>query len=67
MAWPLRGRTASAALAILPRSGHAINLEEPALFNQLLESFFHQVEAGRWGARDKRSVVPSLYGPGGKP
>ena len=41
----------SAALAILPRSGHAINLEEPALFNQLLEDFFHQVEAGRWGAR----------------
>jgi hypothetical protein len=28
-----------------------MNLEEPALFNQLLESFFHQVEAGRWTAR----------------
>ena len=57
----------TAGLAILPRSGHGINLEEPALFNQLLESFFHQVEAGRWSARDKRSVVPSIYGPGGKP
>ncbi|MGH8705157.1 MAG: alpha/beta fold hydrolase, partial [Burkholderiales bacterium] len=32
---------ASAALAILPRSGHAINLEEPALFNRLLEDFLH--------------------------
>src|SRR5262249_30894868 len=42
----------TAALAILPRSGHAINLEEPALFNQLVESFFNQVEAGRWGPRD---------------
>jgi hypothetical protein len=41
----------SAALAILPASGHAINLEEPALFNQLLESFFHQVETGRWRPR----------------
>jgi len=57
----------AAGLAILPRSGHGINLEEPALFNQLLEDFFHQVEAGRWGARDPRSVVPSLYGPSGKP
>jgi len=57
----------SAGLVLFPQSGHAINLEEPALFNQFLESFFHQVEAGRWQARDKRSVLPSLYGPGGKP
>jgi len=56
-----------AGLAILPKSGHGINLEEPALFNRLLEDFFHQVEAGRWGARDARSTVPSLYGPSGKP
>jgi len=57
----------TAALAILPRSGHAINLEEPALFNQLLEDFFRQVETGRWGPRDTRSTVPSIYGPSGKP
>jgi pimeloyl-ACP methyl ester carboxylesterase len=56
-----------AGLAIFPRSGHAINLEEPALFNQHLESFFHQVEAGGWAARDSRSVIPSLYGPAGRP
>ena len=46
----------NAALAVLPRSGHAINLEEPALFNQLLEDFLHQVEAGRWEPRDPRST-----------
>jgi pimeloyl-ACP methyl ester carboxylesterase len=57
----------AAGLAILPRSGHAINLEEPALFNRLLEDFFHQVEAGRWGRRDARSTIPSIYGPSGKP
>ncbi len=57
----------SAGLVLFPRSGHGINLEEPALFNQFVDDFFHQVEAGRWGARDKRSVVPSIYGPGGKP
>jgi len=56
-----------AGLAVLPCSGHSINLEEPALFNRLLEDFFHQVEAGRWARRDKRSAVPSIYGPGGKP
>jgi len=36
---------------ILPASGHMTNLEEPALFNQLLENFFHQVESGRWAGR----------------
>jgi pimeloyl-ACP methyl ester carboxylesterase len=37
-----------AGLAVLPRSGHLTNLEEPALFNQLVEQFYAQVEAGRW-------------------
>ena len=56
-----------AGLAIFPRSGHAINLEEPVLFNRLLEDFFHQVEAGAWAARDARSTMASVYGPSGKP
>jgi pimeloyl-ACP methyl ester carboxylesterase len=50
----------SAALVMLPRSGHAINLEEPALFNQFLEQFFHQVESGRWQLRDPRSVTDRI-------
>lgn len=56
-----------AGLAMLTRSGHGINLEEPALFNQLLDDFFHRVEAGRWGERDPIAAPPSLFGPGGKP
>ena len=56
-----------AALAVLPKSGHGINLEEPELFNRLLEDFFHQVEAGRWTPRDARAVVSSIYGPAGRP
>jgi pimeloyl-ACP methyl ester carboxylesterase len=56
-----------AGLAILPRSGHAINLEEPAAFNALLDDFFHQVAAGRWGARDPRAAPPSIWGPDGEP
>ena len=57
----------TAGLAILPKSGHAINLEEPALFNQLLENFLHQVELGKWRPRNARSLIPSIYGPAGKP
>jgi pimeloyl-ACP methyl ester carboxylesterase len=57
----------TAGLAILPKSGHGINLEEPALFNSLLENFLSQVDAGRWGKRDPRAAVASIYGPAGKP
>jgi pimeloyl-ACP methyl ester carboxylesterase len=45
----------SAGLMVLPKTGHTINLEEPALFNQALQDFFTQVESGRWLMRDKRS------------
>ena len=38
----------TAGLVVLPKSGHMTNLEDPALFNRLLEDFFHQVESGRW-------------------
>jgi pimeloyl-ACP methyl ester carboxylesterase len=37
-----------AGLVVFPRSGHVLNLEEPALFNRVVEDFFYQVEAGRW-------------------
>jgi pimeloyl-ACP methyl ester carboxylesterase len=50
----------TSALVVLPRTGHAVNLEEPALFNQFLADFFHQVEAGRWTARDPRSLGGSI-------
>jgi pimeloyl-ACP methyl ester carboxylesterase len=37
-------------LLVLPRTGHAVNLEEPHLFNQAVEEFLHAVELGRWDA-----------------
>ncbi|MDQ3156817.1 MAG: alpha/beta hydrolase [Actinomycetota bacterium] len=49
-------------LAILPKSGHVTNLEEPALFNSLLERFFASVEHGKWGERDPRSLSTSTTG-----
>ena len=51
-----------AGLAMLPRSGHLTNLEEPALYNSLLEQFFALVESGRCARRDPRSLSRSLTG-----
>jgi proline iminopeptidase len=52
----LKKMIATSGLAMFPKSGHAVNLEEPALFNQTLDAFLALVEAGRWPARDPRSV-----------
>ena len=38
----------SSGLWVLPKTGHTINLEEPARFNAGLAEFFAMVEAGRW-------------------
>ncbi len=50
----------SSALAVLPRTGHTCNLEEPALFNRLVQDFLTTVDAGRWTLRDPRSVSEHL-------
>jgi pimeloyl-ACP methyl ester carboxylesterase len=55
----LKRHIATSGLAIFPKSGHTVNIEEPALFNQTLGDFLAQVDAERWGARDKRSVRPA--------
>jgi pimeloyl-ACP methyl ester carboxylesterase len=52
----------SAALVVLPNSGHVVNLEEPALFNQAISDFFHQVEHGRWPQRDPRAMAGTILG-----
>jgi pimeloyl-ACP methyl ester carboxylesterase len=44
----MKRKMPNAGLAILPKSGHAINIEEPALFNQLLLDFLVRVERGAW-------------------
>jgi len=38
----------NAGLWMAPRTGHAINLEEPAAFNHAVREFFATVERGRW-------------------
>jgi pimeloyl-ACP methyl ester carboxylesterase len=37
-----------AALCVLPRVGHLLNLEEPVLFNTIVFGFLTAVEHGRW-------------------
>lgn len=45
----------ASGLAVLPKSGHTINLEEPELFNTLMAEFIADVEAGAWKRRDPRA------------
>ena len=53
----LKKHLPASGLTFFPKSGHVLNLEEPALFNDTVERFLALVEAGRWGPRDPRSVV----------
>jgi pimeloyl-ACP methyl ester carboxylesterase len=39
-------------LLMLPRTGHTINLEEPAAFNAALQDFLLAVEHGGWSEQD---------------
>jgi pimeloyl-ACP methyl ester carboxylesterase len=50
----------SAGLMVFPKTGHTINLEEPALFNFALQDFFTQVDSGRWMMRDKRTETAAV-------
>jgi proline iminopeptidase len=53
----LKKHLPSSGLAMFPKSGHVLNLEEPALFNETVERFIALVEAARWGVRDPRSLA----------
>jgi pimeloyl-ACP methyl ester carboxylesterase len=52
----------TAALVVMPNCGHAINLEEPAAFNQHLADFFHSVDLGAWRKRDPRAMASTILG-----
>jgi pimeloyl-ACP methyl ester carboxylesterase len=49
----------SATLTVVAGTGHAVNLEEPALFNRITAEFLAQVDSGRWRPRDVRSLGKS--------
>ena len=53
----LKQHLPASGLTFFPKSGHVLNLEEPALFNEMVERFIELAEAGRWGPRDPRSMM----------
>src|SRR5436853_4340891 len=53
----LKKHLLASGLTFFPKSGHVLNLEEPALFNEMVERFIALVEAGRWSPRDPRSYL----------
>jgi len=53
----LKKHLPASGLAMFPKSGHVLNLEEPALFNETVERFIALAEAGRWLPRDPRSMA----------
>ena len=49
----------AARLTIVAATGHAVNVEEPDLFNSLTDDFLALVDSGRWRPRDPRSLNKS--------
>jgi len=45
----------ASGLSVFAKTGHTLNLEEPAVFNAGLAEFLAQVEAGKWLPRDPRA------------
>jgi len=47
----------TSGLAVFPKTGHTLNLEEPDLFNRSVTEFLTAVENDAWGPRDPRATV----------
>jgi pimeloyl-ACP methyl ester carboxylesterase len=65
----MKRKIRTSGLVVIPNSGHAINLEEPDLFNRALLDFLTAVDAGRWPRRDPASksgsaILPAAPSPG---
>ena len=51
-----------AGLAVLAKSGHTLNIEEPDLVNTLIADFLSRVSSGAWGPRDPRADPGAITG-----
>jgi pimeloyl-ACP methyl ester carboxylesterase len=49
----------SSALVVMPKAGHAVNLEDPDGFNRAVLDFLTTVDAGRWTRRRADSLSKS--------
>ena len=63
----MKRKIPTAGLVVIPNAGHAINLEEPDLFNRAVLDFLTAVDAGRWPRRDPASQTGSAILPGSPP
>jgi pimeloyl-ACP methyl ester carboxylesterase len=59
----MKRKIPTAGLVVLPKSGHAINLEEPDAFNRAVLDFVTAVDAGRWTRRNPASMTGSAILP----
>lgn len=50
----------ASGLLVLPKSGHTLNIEEPAMFNMHVGDFLATVEQGKWAPRDPRAVATEI-------
>jgi len=50
----LKKKIQTAAMSMAPNSGHTVNLEEPELFNKLVQDFLIQVDSGQWPSQGTR-------------
>jgi pimeloyl-ACP methyl ester carboxylesterase len=59
----MKRKIPTAGLVVFPKSGHAINLEEPDAFNRAVLDFLTAVDAGRWTRRNPASISTSAILP----
>lgn len=51
----LKNAMSASGLTVFPKTGHAVNLEEPDLFNRAVSNFLFRVDGGTWLPRDART------------
>jgi len=51
----LKSAISASGLMVFPKTGHAVNLEEPDLFNRAVSNFLSRVDGGTWLPRDGRT------------
>jgi pimeloyl-ACP methyl ester carboxylesterase len=61
----MKRKIPNSGLLVVPKTGHTVNLEEPALFNQAVLDFLTAVEQGAWTPR--RDTTTGLLPPDTKP
>ena len=62
----MKRKIPTSGLVVLPKTGHAVNLEEPDAFNRAVLDFLAAVDAGRWRRRRPDSLAKSGILPAGR-